>query len=164
MVFFGKELREMSWLYTLLAVLTGYFILIMLNIFLLVKSKLAGNKVTLLLLVKNAERLAEAVVWDLFRLKSWSNYNFDFIVIDCGSQDDTRTILNLLRRRHPFQLITIPAFTPRRSPGVLSSSNIKTVVITGMDSPRMVRKEILFILNRSCYGEKEKASERSMEN
>lgn len=159
MVFSGKELRDMSWLCTLLAAMAGYFILIMLYILLLVKSKLAGNKVTLLLLVKDAERLVEAIVWDLFRLKSWSNYNFDFIVVECGSQDDTRTILNVLRRRHPFPLITIPAGIPRRPPGVLTRPNVKTVVVTGMDSPKMVRKKILFILNRSCYGVKQKASD-----
>lgn len=149
----------MSWLSTLLAALAGYFVLLMLYIFLMVKSGFAGNKVTLILMIKDAGRLAEAVVWDLFRLKSWSNYNFDFIIVDCGSQDDTRTILNLLRRRHPFPLITIPAGILSRPPEVLVRPNMKTVVVTGMDSPRIIRKKILVILNRSCYEEKKKISD-----
>ena len=118
------------------------------------KAKIEGDRMVLILIFKNAQVLVEAVMWDLFRLKSWYYQNVSIMVIDDKSDDDTFYILKKLQKR--FSFILISASMGKSLEQILNrhGNNVGVISISGADNPRLVRKKIFLLLNR-CYYEEE---------
>jgi hypothetical protein len=81
----------MPWIIALLSLIVGYFLILGALAWSAYKAKIEGDRMVLILIFKNAQVLVEAVMWDLFRLKSWYYQNVSIMVIDDKSDDDTFT-------------------------------------------------------------------------
>mgnify|MGYP000844588324 CR=1 FL=1 len=77
----------MPWGIALLSVIVGYFLILVAMVWSACKAKIEGDRLILILIFKNAGASVEAVMWDLFRLKSWDYQGLSFMVIDDKSDD-----------------------------------------------------------------------------
>ncbi|MDD2499144.1 MAG: hypothetical protein PHY90_13605, partial [Desulfitobacteriaceae bacterium] len=138
----------LSWLNALLASLAAYFLYLVHSIRLIGKAKKARRKIVLVLVLKDTADILESLMWDLFRLQSWSNFNFHLVVVDRESRDDTLVILKTFQRKNDFYLISSPSgrclAMMRRLKG-----NARIVELSGLDSVRSARKKILVALHGS---------------
>ncbi len=89
-------------IYLLLLLFTVYCLIFLGRVFRGRKQIPGGKKRILILLMHNCGKCAEKIMWDILRLKSWHEWDFNLIVIDDQSQDDTLLMLNAFRKRHPF--------------------------------------------------------------
>lgn len=138
----------MSWLTALLTSLAVYFLYLVHYLRLIGKSKNARRNLFLVLVLKDTANIMEPVMWDLFRLQSWSNFNFRLLIVDQGSRDDTLMILKSFQRQNDFSLISSPAgrhlIIMRKLKG-----NVRVVELNSLDSSRSARKKILAALHGS---------------
>lgn len=144
----------LSWLTTCAAAVTGYFFYLIYSIRLMMKSKSSEGKPVLVLVFKNAGIIVESVMWDIFRLQSWHNYDFKLLVLNIGFSDDALMILKILQKKYPFPLITVSAGQSFSIIQKLKKRKMRIVVVeaTGTESPRMIRRKIVFALNEDKMG------------
>lgn len=136
----------MLWMIALLVF--GYFFILAASVWLNSKAALKGKKTILILVLKNCAETAEAIMWDLFRLKSWNYRDLSFLVIDDKSEDDTLCILQTLRRDYPFLLISASLGKRYERIKKLQGEKVRVLKVDGTQSPRLVRKKIIFLLNQ----------------
>lgn len=138
----------MSWIIVLLSLIAGYFLSLAGTVCLKWKANLAGKKIILILIFRNSEESVEAIMWDLLRLKSWNYQDLSFMVIDDKSYDDTLLVLKNLRKRHSFLLISDSLGKRFERIMKLQGKKVLFLTINGSESPRLVRKRIVFLLNQ----------------
>lgn len=143
----------MAWIIALLSLIAGYFLILAAIIWFGCKAKIDGDRWILILIFKNAEAAAEAVMWDLFRLKSWDYQGLNFMVIDDKSEDDTWSILKKMRHKYPFLLVS--ASPGKRLEQIIKcqGEKVRILRINGGECPKLVRKRIISLLNHSDFDE-----------
>jgi len=140
----------MPWLIALISLVTGYFLILAAMVWSAYRTKIDGDRPVLVLIFKNAEASAEAVMWDLFRLKSWDYLGLSFLVIDDNSDDDTLLILKKMRKKYPFLLISAPCGKRFQLMLQGQGKKVRVLHVTGSECPRLVRKRMLYLLKHSC--------------
>ncbi|MGI6685704.1 MAG: hypothetical protein ACOX47_09605 [Bacillota bacterium] len=138
----------MPWVIALLSFIAGYFLILAALVWSACQAKIEGDRLILILIFKDAEASVEAVMWDLFRLKSWNYQGLNFLVIDDKSQDDTLPILKKMRKRYPFILISTSYRKKVEQVIEGQGRRMRVLKVTGSECPRLVRKKILFLLNQ----------------
>lgn len=138
----------MSWIIPLLILVIGYFIGLLGAAWVKGKRNIREKRAVLIMVFRNSGKSAEAIIWDLFRLKSWRYHDLNFIVVDDKSDDDTLLILKALQKKHPFILINS---TEEKSFDQIMGyygKGVPVLRVDGAESPSAVRKKIIFLLNQ----------------
>jgi len=138
----------MLWVIALLSLIAGHFLVLAGTIWVKWKENLAGKKTILILIFRNSGESVEAIMWDLFRLKSWNYQGLSFLVTDDKSDDDTLPVLKTLQKKHPFLLVNSSLVKRFERIMRLQGKKVLVLNITGPESPRLVRKRIVYLLNQ----------------
>ncbi|MEL7568827.1 MAG: hypothetical protein AAGU27_28715 [Dehalobacterium sp.] len=138
----------MLWIIALLALIAGYFSVLAGTILIKWKENFAGKKMILILIFRNSEESVEAIMWDLFRLKSWNYQGLSFLVTDDKSYDDTLQVLKALQKKHPFLLVKYSLVKRFERIMRLQGKEVMVLNINGPESPRLVRRRIVCQINQ----------------
>jgi hypothetical protein len=144
----GKDMWE---IYLLLLLFTVYCLIFLGRVFRGRKQIPGGKKRILILLMHNCGKCAEKIMWDILRLKSWHEWDFNLIVIDDQSQDDTLLMLNAFRKKAPFCLL--PTILGKKIAAILlwQGKHVYILPIGAGASPQEVRSKLLAWLNQDYF-------------
>jgi hypothetical protein len=151
-----KEFIIMSWLFSAITFLAGYIVFLLRTVCHMWRMKKKSHKLCIIVRFKGGADIVEAVLWDLFRLQSWDNYDFDLLVIDGCFNKEVSLILKILHRKYHFVLVKLTSCPASWFGGRDGYLGIRLLEVTGEESLRVIRRKLIAILNESdkrncCY-------------